>query len=334
MAAQSDRSADVKCCLVLGFVLDKDNKAQTILLQRLQGLHIVLQHPSSFMLASAGVCRSSQCLVQRAAEARVRDCERRSGALDTCVLIQCLGGSHSVPEAKVMYEQLVSVFGVNPRLILCEDRSNTTAQNLLFTHRLLSDTLLAANKDSPQTARCTLYLVTSDFHMERAAKMASTVFAEEQGFRVVHQLVASGLQGQALDAQARNEKAAMAHCGRHLEEGRARLERGDGKAPLLAQLALEWRQKRSEQLRQMWEDARHKLDYLVRNIAGKCTTIGRSPCCSRADVPVNERVRMRTFMAKTQAAVNRHITRRVFLIRHAQVRLFHADTADTVMPAL
>lgn len=78
-----------------------------------------------------------------------------------CVLSGGQGEGEDISEAECMYRYLTEK-GIAPERLLCEDKSTTTEENLLFSKALLEERGISGD----------ITIVTSEFHAYRAAKMA------------------------------------------------------------------------------------------------------------------------------------------------------------------
>ena len=84
-----------------------------------------------------------------------------------CVLSGGKGSDESISEAECMYRYMTER-GIDPTKLICEDKSTTTRENLLFSMELLEK-----NKINGSIA-----LVTNEFHEYRAKQIASRLGVE------------------------------------------------------------------------------------------------------------------------------------------------------------
>lgn len=92
------------------------------------------------------------------------------------------GSGEEITEAACMYQYLKE-HGISGARLLLEDRSTTTRENLLYSAQVIADSRKEQNTD--QVWECSIGLVSNNFHIYRAVKLA-----EKVGYKNVHGIAA------------------------------------------------------------------------------------------------------------------------------------------------
>ena len=100
-------------------------------------------------------------------------CKYLQGHPDTlAVLSGGQGSGEEITEAACMYQYLTE-HGISGERLLLEDQSTTTRENLLYSARVIADSLDERNMD--QVWNMKIGLVSNNFHIYRAVKLAEKV---------------------------------------------------------------------------------------------------------------------------------------------------------------